>query len=81
MFANIARTRVACSFSAALLFPDTVKPRILGVWLQRDCETFVISQGFVTGLVFFISGFVFFGAMRTGTVRRLAGSAVVIVDS
>src|SRR6266699_3976720 len=44
MFANIERTRIACSFSAALFVLNTVKLNSTGVWLQWDCDTFAISQ-------------------------------------
>jgi len=40
--ANISRTRPACSF-VALPFSDTVKPNLMGVWLQVACKRFAIS--------------------------------------
>jgi hypothetical protein len=40
--ANISRTRPACSF-AALPFSNTVKPNLMGVWLQDACKRFAIS--------------------------------------
>jgi hypothetical protein len=50
MFENISRTRPACSF-AALPFSGTVKPNLMEVWLQDDCEQFVITWDCLLSLV------------------------------
>src|SRR5882724_5376948 len=42
MFANISRTRPACSF-AALLLSGTVKPIWMEVWLRYACKRFAIT--------------------------------------